>query len=162
MKKAMAKLGNNILKMLKSTTFFNVPNLILQDDIPNLIYFNMLSRYIVTLFLFPPTDGTQKEAVPGREPPKNCSGARQCRPSEKSKNWRIICRRRQELGVSAQRMAWLFKYRMLLSYPIVHDPCILSLAGSAEPSFGWYKVISRSYLAATPTIRRSGAPKRGT
>ncbi len=34
--------------------------------------------------------------------------------------------------------------------------------GSAEPSFGWYKVISRSYLAATPTSRRPGAPKLGT
>ena len=34
--------------------------------------------------------------------------------------------------------------------------------GSAKPSFGWYKVISRSNLAAKPTIRRPGAPKLGT
>jgi hypothetical protein len=34
--------------------------------------------------------------------------------------------------------------------------------GSAKPSFGWYKVTSRSNLAATPTIRRLGAPKLGT
>ena len=110
---------------------------------------------------------------------------------------------------------------MLLSYPLVHDPSVLSLAipkeycncevskiydfdigikqfeglleifwvckrlftvltcrkhlpkflifffhmlfgGSAKPSFGWYKVHSSSYLAATPTIRRAGAPKLGT
>jgi len=32
----------------------------------------------------------------------------------------------------------------------------------AKPSFGWYKVTSRNYLAATPTIRLPGAPKLGT
>ncbi len=37
-------------------------------------------------------------------------------------------RRRKELGVSVERMAWLFKYLLLLAYRIVHDPCILALA----------------------------------
>ncbi len=32
------------------------------------------------------------------------------------------------------------------------------LGGSAKLSFGWYNVTSRSNLAATPTIRRPGAP----
>ena len=31
--------------------------------------------------------------------------------------------------------------------------------GSGKPSFGWYKVNSRSYLCATTTIRLLGAPK---
>ncbi len=34
--------------------------------------------------------------------------------------------------------------------------------GYAKPSFGWYKVTSRSFVAATPTIRLPGAPKLGT
>ena len=34
--------------------------------------------------------------------------------------------------------------------------------GSAKPRFSWYKVTSRSFLAATPTIRLPGAPKLDT
>ena len=34
--------------------------------------------------------------------------------------------------------------------------------GSAKPRFSWYKVASRSYLAATPKIRLPGAPTLDT
>ena len=39
---------------------------------------------------------------------------------------------------------------------------ICFLEGRAKPSCGWYKVTSRSNVAATPTIRHPGAPKLGT
>ncbi len=40
----------------------------------------------------------------------------------------LICRRRQELRVSAERLAWLFEYILFLSYPIVREPSLLSVA----------------------------------
>ena len=43
-------------------------------------------------------------------------------------NCTIICRRRQELRVGASKMAWLFKYILYPSYPILHDPSILLLS----------------------------------
>jgi hypothetical protein len=39
------------------------------QDCLYLIYFNMFSRYILTLFLFPPTDGTQKETPTAEKKP---------------------------------------------------------------------------------------------
>ena len=33
--------------------------------------------------------------------------------------------RRQELRVSAKKLAWPYEYLLLLSYPLVHDPSLL-------------------------------------
>ncbi len=37
---------------------------------------------------------------------------------------KIVCRRREELGVSPKRLTCLFKYLLLYSYYIVHDPAL--------------------------------------
>ncbi len=88
----------------------------------------LLLFILLTLFLFHPPDGTQKEAVPGFEPQKNRSGARQPRTTANCTNCTIVCRRRKELRVSRERLACLFEHLLLLSNLIVHDSAILLLA----------------------------------
>ncbi len=114
-------ISSNIMGILNSTTARKAP------------WTNAL--YIICVFpvLTPcPSYPTQKEAVPGLEPEKNWSGARQCQAPDETTNCTIICRRRQELRVSAYTLAWLFEYILLHSYPIVHDPSLMSLATPKE------------------------------